>query len=128
MNTTKVSINNLTSAIQDIIKDYTDEMQSIVEDATEKCTTQALKEIKNVSPQDTGKYKKGWRKKIEKGRFATNGVVYNATDYQIIHLLEFGHANVHGGRTLGRTPAHPHVAAINEEVAQRFILEVTSKI
>ena len=47
--------------------------------------------------------------------------IYNAKHYQLTHLLEFGHVIAKTGK---RSVARPHIAAVNEAVAQQFVKEV----
>lgn len=104
----KVSIDNFANELVDILKEYTSDMEQGMEDAKEKTAKDGAKKLKITSPKKTGKYGKGWRAK----KVGTTWVVYNATDYQLTHLLEKGHAKVGGGRVSGR----PHIAPVEEEV------------
>lgn len=125
MSSTKVSIGNLGKAIQGLLDEYGDEAFEIVSEATEKYTKEALKEVKKASPVDTGRYKKGWRKEITKGRMTISGAVFNKTDYYKTHLLENGHARRGGGREV---PAKVHISPVNESIIDKFEKEIKSKL
>lgn len=118
------NINNFATEIEKFLKEYGDEAQEILNNATEKYTRQALSEIKDASPVKTGKYKRGWRSKTEKGRLSVNGVVYNITSFQKTHLLENGHLTRNGGRT----KAIPHIAPVNSSIQDKFEKEIISKL
>lgn len=119
-----IKINDLSKAVQEVVKEYSDDVQDILDEATEKYTAKALKGVKAGSPKQTGKYKKGWKKKIDKTRLTVSGTVYNATSYQLAHLLEFGHAKRNGGRVAPIS----HIEPVNEDIIKEFVEEVKSKI
>lgn len=84
--------------------------------ARESISKEAVKKLREKSPKKTGDYKKGWRVTTEK---RGKKIVHNKTDYQLTHLLEFGHANVNGGRT----PAKVHIRPVAEEAVEKYIKE-----
>lgn len=119
-----ISVAQLGKTINKYLEEYGDEALEVVEEATNKYTAEALKEVKQSSPRHTGDYKKGWKKQVEKERLSSTGVVYNATNYQLIHLLEFGHNKRNGGRTR----AIPHVEPVNDSIIEKFEKEIESKL
>lgn len=104
----KTSIDNLANEITSVLTEYTTEVEVGLEKAKEDNAKLGAKTLKVTSPKKTGKYAKGWRAK----RIGKAWVVHNATDYQLTHLLEKGHAKVGGGRVPGRT----HIAPVEEQV------------
>jgi len=77
------------------------------------CLKKAVKRLKETSPEgDTKRYKKGWRVSDINGK----KIVHNKTDYQLTHLLEYGHAKVNGGRVA----AKPHIRPVEEQVIKDF--------
>lgn len=50
--------------------------------------------------------------------------IHNKTNYQLTHLLEFGHATKNGSRT----KAQPHIRPIEEEYSEKFEDELKIKI
>lgn len=115
----KVKVDDLSKAILDELKKY----EGVTEEACDKGVSEtaktALKALRNAHPADSGKYG-SWDKSYNKGwtvmqtktdrRYNRKATIHNATDYQLTHLLEKGHAKVNGGRTR----AFPHIAPVAE--------------
>ena len=95
---------------------------------------QAQKELRETSPKrkkgkTAGRYAKGWRvKSVEKKKGVIEVTVYNKTDYQIAHLLEYGHAVVVGGRTIGHADAHPHIEQAEQNAINKPETELKIKL
>lgn len=107
---------DLAKEIAKVLQEYTNEVTEGLEKAKEEVAKEAVKELKKTSPKLTGDYAKGWRTK----RIGTAQVVHNATNYQLTHLLEHGHAKREGGRVAGI----PHI----EPAEQRAIDEYTKQV
>lgn len=102
----KTSIDNLADEITNVLREYTTEVEEGLEKAKEDNAKKAVKELKSTSPvgkRKRRKYKDGWRTK----KIGSAWVVHNATNYQLTHLLEKGHAKVNGGRVSGRPHIYP---------------------
>lgn len=85
-------------------------------------------ELHKTSPKQTsgshaGQYARGWRSKTEVGGDGhITGTVYNATDYQLTHLLEKGHELFYLGVDTGhRTRAYPHIEPAYETGKQELL-------
>lgn len=87
-------IKGVSNAIARALSEYTTEVEKTLEKEKENVAKKGVKMLKNTSPSATGSYKKGWRVKS----VGTAKVIHNATDYQLTHLLEYGHAKKSGGR------------------------------
>lgn len=112
---TRVNLGDLGNAVSSILEQYVDSVDEVVKDAVDKTAQETVNELKQTSPKKTGAYAKGWKKKTEQKRTGTGSTVYN-TNPGLPHLLEKGHANRNGGRTLG----HPHIAPAEEHAIQRL--------
>ena len=117
---------DIAEQIMSELKKYSNEVTSQVNVSSEKCAKKLRTTLKRTSPKKTGDYGKGWRvKQTHKGRTLSVFVVHNATDYQLTHLLEYGHA-VKGGTK--RVKAIEHIKPAEEQVINEFLSEVEKAI
>lgn len=122
-----IKADKLVSVIMGTLSDYEDEISEGVKKEIEKAGKDALKEVKARSPKRSGRYKKGWRmgKRQYKSSSRSSGVViYNKTDYQLTHLLEYGHQKASGGRVEGK----PHIRPAEQAAEKKLIQEITDTI
>lgn len=90
---------DLTNAVNDILRQYSDDVAEVAAEALEDVTKAATKKLKAESPKRTGKYAKGWTYEIKKGRVLNSSTIYGRKNtYPLAHLLEHGHAKRNGGR------------------------------
>lgn len=118
----KVSVDGMADAIIQELREYgqevTENMKKEVQDAGALCR----KELRASSPKLTGSYAKGWRKKTAYEDSKEIRVqVYNATDYQLTHLLEHGHALVSYGKVRGTVGAKPHIGPAEEKTEKQLL-------
>ncbi len=120
-----IPINQLADAVAEALAEFSEDVMEDVKDSVRDAANVCKAELKANSPELTGDYKKGWRVRTAyDGPADIRLQVHNATDYQLTHLLEDGHANVNGGRT----PAHPHIAAAAEKAANYLEKDVKMKV
>jgi hypothetical protein len=118
----------LQSAIDDLLKEYGDDVRDAVKDSIKEAAKQANKELRGAgSFGGTGKYKKSWRVKIEENRLTTTATIYNSMP-GLPHLLEFGHALVRGGRKIGDVKEFEHISPINDKVQEQVMKKIEEKI
>lgn len=119
MSTKTVTPDALCDAVQDIIKEYSDELVGKLPDIVKgaaKTTVKALK--KNTESIGGTKYRGSFKSK--KGSALISGettyIVYS-TQYRLTHLLEHGHVirNRSGGPVYGMTRAFPHWKPAEQE-------------
>lgn len=120
-----IKIDDLDKAIAETLRQHLKEIQGKVIAKTNTIGRKTLKKIVEKSPVDTGQYSEGWRmRKVDKRDKAFGSykiVIHNETDYRLIHLLEFGHANKNG---TGRTKPIPHIAPAEQEAAKEYYEEI----
>lgn len=117
----------LSKVLQNYLNDYREDIQDDVIEVTDKVTKEAVNELKNTSPRgQRGAYARGWSAKVQKrGKLKYHKVIWNRTNYQLTHLLEFGH-DVHNTST--RAKAMPHIRSVEEKYNQEFVDLLSEKI
>lgn len=122
----KVTVDNMASAILQELEKYRDVTDEAVERGVSETAKEAVKELRNAHPSGSGrygswdeKYNKGWKVMQTKRdkRYHKKATIHNATDYQLTHLLEKGHALRQGGRA----QAFPHIAPVAEKCEDELV-------
>lgn len=119
----------LQKAVMDYLENYKEDIDEDVIDTVDQITKKARDELKQTSPRGKGNrsnpYYNGWAIKLGKRRSGVyHKVIWNKTNYQLTHLLEFGHATRNGGRTR----AIPHIRPIEEKYNVEFVENLEKKI
>lgn len=109
-----VGVLQLNSAITKALRDYSSDVEKGLEKVGKEVAEEAIQKLKATSPRKKGDYSKGWRLK----RIATGFVIHNATNYQLTHLLEKGHARRGGGAPVR---AYKHIEPVEKAAIQDFI-------
>ena len=131
----KISAFELEKAMQAVNIEINGAAVEAMNEASEEVGKEALKMVKEDSPVRTdnvhrkkppGSYKKGWKMTHDKAAAAKgiNTTIYNATDYRLTHLLEFGHLT----KTGKRTRPQPHISTANEYVHKTLPQEILKRI
>ena len=122
---------DLEKSLMDYLENYVEDIEEDVEDTVTEVAKEAKQELIQTSPRsgiarDT-KYYKGWA--IRNGGRTRNKhyygkTVWNKTNYQLTHLLEFGHTTRNGGRT----NPQPHIRPVEEKYGTKFADLLEKKI
>jgi len=115
-----ISIDQLAGAITQAVKEYTEDVSDAIEKKVDEVAKEVLDDTVTNAPKDTGKYAKGF--KITKQ--GTKRIIWNKKHSRIVHLNEFGHAKVNGGRVSGRPhlrPAYDRFGAKLPDAIKRII-------
>lgn len=125
----KVTVDELASAIMKELEEFQNVTDEAVEKGVSETAKDAVKELQNAHPSGSGRYG-SWDKKYNKGwkvmqtktdkRYHKKATIHNATDYQLTHLLEKGHALRNGGRTR----AFPHIAPVVEKCEDELVKNI----
>jgi hypothetical protein len=107
-----VKVDDIAKEIAKQISQYTSLVEEEIGLAKEELTKEGVSLLRANSPIKTGGYAKGWRLK----KSGKNMIIYNATNYQLTHLLEHGHVKRDGGRT----QAIPHIGPVEEKIVKEF--------
>lgn len=113
--------------MQELLDEYSRDVNEAVEKAAKESAKESAKMLMENSPVNRrgkrpGKYAKGWRYKKDGER---SYVVYNATDWQLTHLLENGHDIFRGGKYIGHFGGKPHIALAEQSGSEGFYIRVS---
>ena len=116
-----VGLDGLAEALTEILEEYQTEVERGVRECVQRVAKAGVKALKETSPRQTGEYAAGWTSEVKEGRLGATATIYNKDKPGLVHLLEHGHVTRNGtGRTFSRTPAHIHVAPVEDEIAREF--------
>lgn len=128
-----IPIDKLDKAVMEILDGYRNATEEVVERAVNTVSKETVNELKNAHPVGSGtygswdkSYNKGWRimqTKTDK-RYHRKATIHNATDYQLTHLLEKGHAKVNGGRTR----KFEHIAPAAQKAEENLFMRIKNGI
>lgn len=126
----KVTVANLASEIEAILKEYGDEVSENMVEITKRVGQKGAQALKNASLSTfpaSGKHKQrygsAWTYKVEPARLYTKVIIHNRQP-GLPHLLENGHASVNGGRVAGKV----HIYPVEQKLIQEYEREVTNKL
>lgn len=123
MNNRSIDVDGLVAAMQQFQEEFLNAAKDDVEEVCVDVANTITQELKAISPKKTGKYARSWKYTIEHGGSWTRAILHNGR-YQIVHLLEYGHAKVNGGRV---SPI-VHVAPEQDKADREFISKLKRKI
>ena len=120
-----IKIENLEKRVMKYLENYVEDIEDDVKETTDSVTKEAKEKLKQTSPKSgiarNTKYYKGWAvkngAKTRKGSHKYTKVIWNKTNYQLTHLLEFGH---HKREGTGWVDAQPHIRKVEEEYGSKF--------
>lgn len=124
----KIKPTDFSAAVEKILAEFGETSAKAVSKAAEETAKATVQELKQSSPKNQkdgpkirrGKYARGWKVKEEKSTTIPTYTVHNATDYQLTHLLEYGHVLKKGGRVYGRAKPYPHIAKAEAQAIKTF--------
>jgi hypothetical protein len=115
-----IPIDRLTDELVSAIKEYTDDVAEGVRKKVDETARKVLKEAQALAPKRTGEYARTFTITKEDGYGTTRRIIWNKKHYRRVHLLEFGHAKVNGGRVDERPHLRPaydkHGAKLPDEL------------
>lgn len=122
----KIKVHMLADTIVRELEEYSSEVADGVKKAARAAARTAVKEVRALSPKDTGSYAKGWASKVvTETKENISIVVYNKDHYQRNHLLEKAHVIKNGtGRVYGNTKAYPHIKPAEEKANKQYEQDV----
>ena len=111
----------LANQIEKYLKEYKEDIDEDVRNNANSIAKEVQAELKRISPvdhsSDRGRhYADGWKISSSTSTNYVSKKVYNATDYQLTHLLEFGHTD----RAGGHVNAQPHIRPTEDKYRTKF--------
>lgn len=129
---TKIEPSELSKTIMNYLENYQEDIQDEVTEVTDQVTKEAKEELVRTSPRNKhgvtrkAPYYKGWTVKLgTRGKSKYQKVVWNKTNYQLTHLLEFGHVKSNG---TGWVAAQPHIRQVEQKYNVEFVDLLEKKI
>lgn len=121
----KVFIDDLAEVINESLVEYAGLTSEMMKKTVCKAANTIKNEIQAKAPRDTGNYAKSWAvKKVLEKSDQIQFVVHSKNRYQLVHLIEFGHAKRNGGRVAGKvhiTPAEQvGIKQLEEDLARNL--------
>jgi Bacteriophage HK97-gp10, putative tail-component len=115
-----IPIDQLAGEIVSAVREYTEDVAKAVDKKVDEVANKVLKEAQALAPKRTGEYARTFVKTKEGGYGEHRRIIWNKKHYRRVHLLEFGHAKVNGGRVDERPHLRPaydkHGAALPDEL------------
>ena len=115
-----VNINDLANEITSAVREYTEDVSTSIAKKVDEVAKEVLKETKQMAPKRTGEYAKTFTITKDDGYGVTRRIIWNKKHYRRVHLLEFGHAKVNGGRVQAFPHLRPaydkHAANLDDEI------------
>ena len=117
-----IGVNDLAKTMGRIMGEITERSENAEIAARHAVANEAAEKLREASPVGTGKragqYAKGWTVKENK---KSESIIWNATDYRLTHLLEWGHqVVVHGNATEKFTSPQSHIKEVEQWVKEEY--------
>ena len=114
----------LQETVMDYLENYSEDIQDKIVKITDNVTKEAKEKLKQISHKKfklhgrKNPYYLGWATKTDgkNKQYRYVKAIWNKTNYQLTHLLEFGHATKNGKHT----KANPHIRPVEEEYSKIF--------
>ena len=128
----RTPVGKLADAISGILDQYEGEVRDNLGEITTQIGKKGVQALRRASKDalktGSGKYARGWKTQVEKGRLGTTVIIYNEHP-GLPHLLEYGHVSRNGtGRTYGEVPGHEHIQPVAEELVRDFEKKVVEAL
>lgn len=124
MPTYRIAPKDFTKYMNALLEEYGDSVIDIAitaaDDTSKEARTMLRSNNSGAFKNRTGSYRRGWRATLRKTRTSVLAQVYNDTDYQLTHLLEYGHDVIRKGKKIGETDKYPHIADVNTWAIKSF--------
>lgn len=119
----KVNASDFAYEVNRILGEYQKGLYTQLEPTMRKTANETRKVLRSTSPKRTGKYGRGWEYELKvSSRLGGGSITLYDARPGLTHLLEKGHVTRNGmDRSYPATPAHPHIAAAQEQAEKQFL-------
>lgn len=126
----KVTVDNLQSAIDEILDDYEGQIYENLDQITKQIGQKGVEALKNSSKEafNGKKYASGWAMAQEKNRLYTTVTIYNKKQAGLAHLLENGHVKANGTGRYGFWDGKEHILPVEEKLVDEYESEVVNNL
>ena len=125
----KSSADKFGANVSAMLEAYGLEVAKNLEEITKQYAKQGVALVRSNSQQFGDAYASGWTSRYEATRYSKQGTIFNQSLPGLPHLLEHGHVTRNGtGRVYRDTPAHPHIAPAEEEIARSYYENVVRNL
>lgn len=126
----KVTVDNLTDAINEILAEYQGDIYENLDQITRQIGQKGVEALKNSSKQAFAgkKYASGWAMLVEKNRLYTTVIIYNKKQAGLAHLLENGHVKANGTGRYGFWEGKQHILPVEEQLVEEYESEVAQNL
>ena len=125
----KRPIIDLASAVNEVLEEYGKEIETTVAKIIPDVARDTARQLNTTSPSLTGEYASGWTEtKTESSLGKVTVNVYNEKKPTLTHLLEYGHALVRGGRTVGNVRARKHIQSRSDYAEEQLMKKVEGEL
>ena len=108
--------NNSLIDINSILNEYSYDIQEGITKSAFNIAENGKNKLKVTSPKKTGSYRKGWRVEKKQGNGYVHATIYNATNWQLTHLLEKPHALRNGKLS----KPQKHIEPVEQECVEEY--------
>ena len=108
--------NDLYDIIKKQFQTYTDDVVKEIKKSAKKISLNAMREVKEKSPQKTGEYSKYWGRNFIEKDDGIYIMVHQKKKPTLTHLLEKGHKSRNGSKVAGIE----HIAPVEEKANEEF--------
>lgn len=125
-----VKPDELTAAISDIIKEYSDDIVRAMPDAVKEAAKVGVKSLKKYASNIGGtKYKSSFKSKKTKSTSSQTEYTLYSTQYRVAHLLEKSHPiKNQTGRVYGMSVPREHWAPAEKEAIEALEDKIEKKV
>jgi len=124
---------DLAKAVNEVLEEYGREVETTVAKVIPDVAQDTVGKLNVDSPkrkgEGGGEYASGWATTKETSSLGKVTVrVYNAKKPTLTHLLEYGHAIVKGGRTVGHADAIKHIKTRSDYAEEQLMKKVEGEL